>query len=673
MTSPLPILPFVGPARGRARVPGSKSVTNRALILAALAEGETRLEGALFSRDTRILCAALRELGFRVEEDAAAARIVVMGLGGRIPAREARLHVGNAGTAARFLTAFLCLAGEGRYELDGDEAMRARPMAGLLRALESAGARFESPAGGRADGFPFTLHARGLRAGEITCDAAASSQMLSALLMVAPLAPGLRIRLEGSTVSEPFVAMTERMAADFGRPLRCDGAAWTCDSPGPYRAKGAHAVEPDATAASYFVALPAVAPAGSRVRLAAYGEGGLQGDVAFASVARACGAAIEADGRDAVVGSWSGHRGGDFDFNAFSDTFLTLAAIAPLADGPTTLRGIGHTRRQETDRVLAMATELERLGIRVEPPAAALRADPSLDRLTIHPGREALRRASLGGPVAIRTYEDHRMAMSFGILGSHDLHGDGHPWVAIEDPGCVGKTFPGFFDALGDLRGRFVRVSVDGGAASGKSSTSRAVAAEHGLMHVDTGSHYRAVTLALLRAGATPSDPAGVAAKLAGLRLGARISGAAAKVEVDGRLPEGDELRTAEVNAAVSPFAALPEVRAFLLGYQRSMAGLAERAGFAGVIMEGRDIGSVVMPDAEVRVFLEADAEVRGARRAAEGVQDAIAQRDKADASRAAAPLVCPAGATRIDNTRLSLAEVVGVVGGLIREARTAR
>lgn len=664
------ILPFRGPALGRAKVPGSKSVTNRALILAALAEGETRLEGALFSRDTRILCAALRTLGFAVEEQPDAARITVMGLGGVIPAREARLDVGNAGTAARFLTAFLCLARGGRFELDGDAAMRTRPMAGLLRALEGAGASFRSPDGGRAEGFPFLLTTEGLGGGAIACDAAASSQMLSALLMVAPLAPGLRIRLAGKTVSEPFVDMTARMTAQFGRPVVLRDGAWSCPEPGPYRALGRLPIEPDATAASYFVALPAIAGKGSRVRLSGYGEGGLQGDVAFAGVARACGAVIDPDGADAVVGTWSARRGGDFDFNAFSDTFLTLATLAPLADGPTTIRGIGHTRRQETDRVLAMATELERLGVRVEPSAAALAADAGLDTLTIHPARAAMTRVSAGGPVGIRTYEDHRMAMSFGILGSHDLHGDGRPWVAIEDPSCVGKTFPDFFAALDALDGAFVRVSVDGGAASGKSSTSRAVAGEHGLMHVDTGSHYRAVTLALLRAGASVADLDGVRSRLGKLRLGTRLSGAAALVELDGDAPASEALRTPEVNAAVSPFAAIPEVRAFLLGYQRSMADLARRGGFAGVIMEGRDIGSVVMPDAEVRVFLEADASVRDARRAAEGVQDAVAQRDRADASRAAAPLVCPAGATRIDNTRLTLAEVVAELGRLIRRAR---
>lgn len=669
MSTALVIHPFLGPATGLAGVPGSKSVTNRALVLAALADGETVLEGALFSRDTRILCEALRQLGFAVTEDPASRRIAIMGLAGRIPRNRARLDVGNAGTAARFLTAMLCLHPEGEYALDGDEAMRARPMAGLLRALEGAGAVALDPAGRPASGFPFTLRTRGLGGASLRCDASASSQMLSALLMVAPLAPGLRITLEGKTVSEPFVAMTERMAADFGRPLARAGAVWSCPAPGPYRALGRHAIEPDATAASYFVALPAVAGAGSRVRLSGYAEGGLQGDVAFATVARACGASLSQEGPDAVVADWSARRGGEFDFNAFSDTFLTLAAIAPTLGQPVTIRGIGHTRRQETDRLLAMATELTRLGAKVEPSPERLRADPSLDQLTVHPSLEGMRRASAAGPVRVETYEDHRVAMSFGVLGCLDLHGDGRPWIEIEDPACVGKTFPRFFEVLETLRGRFVRVAVDGGAASGKSSTSRRVAELNGLLHVDTGSHYRAVTLALLRSGVELADGQ-VAAALGQLRIGTRIRGLSAQVEIDGRVPEGAELRSAEVTAAVSAVAAMPSVRAFLLGYQRDQVRQGREGGFSGVIMEGRDIGSVVMPEAEVRVFLEADAAVRSARREAEGARDAVDQRDKADASRAIAPLTCPAGAHRIDNTRLSLEAVADRVGELIRSSR---
>ncbi len=664
------VIPFRGPARGLVAVPGSKSITNRALILAALANGETVLEGALFSRDTHLLCQALQNLNFTVEAEPAAQRIRIVGQAGLIPLKSASLKVGNAGTAARFLTAMLGLSKGGRYELDGDTAMRARPMAGLLGALEQGGCRFTTPEGKPALGFPFILESNGLTKTTLVCDAKASSQILSALLMVMPLVPGLKIQLEGATVSEPFVLMTERLMAAFGRPLVREGSTWSCPNPGPYCAQPRYLIEPDATAASYFIGLGAVAGKGTRLRLKGYNKDGLQGDVAFAQVAQDCGAQLKHGADFTLVENWQAHRGGTFNFNDFSDTFLTLAALAPLAEGPTTLTGIGHTRKQETDRVLAMATELERLGVRVDPTAETLRADPSLSTLTIHPSRSALIKASKTQPVSIHTYEDHRMAMSFGILGSYDLHGDGRPWLSIEDPGCVSKTFPDFFSALEILRGKFICVAVDGGAASGKSSTSRLLAAEQGLLHVDTGSHYRAVTLALLRAGGNAEQPHTIPLLLDKLSLSSTILGRAAWVSICGTMPSPEDLRLPEVTASVSAFSAIPAVRSFLLNYQRDQVRLAEEGGFAGVVMEGRDIGSVVLPQAEVRIFLEADTAVRSARRAAEGVRDAIAQRDHADASRATAPLTCPAGATRIDNTQLSLAEVVGQIGQLIKTSR---
>jgi 3-phosphoshikimate 1-carboxyvinyltransferase len=669
MSPTLTITPFRSPARGVAQVPGSKSITNRALLLAALAAGETLFTGALFSRDTRILIAALQALGFDVSADEPAQTIRILGLGGRIPKSSASLHVGNAGTAARFLTAFLALAPAGVYAMDGDEAMRARPMAGLLDALRGAGCRALRADGQPATHFPFTLHTSG-RLGDLEVDASASSQLLSALLMALPLSPGSSVRMKGATVSEPFVVMTEKMCAQFGRPLtRGADGAWRCAQPGAYRAPGTYAIEPDATAASYFIALPAVTAAGASVRLQGYVKDGLQGDTAFAEVATRCGAALATQGPAVVVGDWSALRGGDFDFNDFSDTFLTLATLAPLASSPTTIRNIGHTRKQETDRVLAMATELERLGVRVEPSAADLRADERLSSLTIHPARDALKQAAAKGPVEIHTYEDHRMAMSFGVLGSYDLFGDGRPWIAIQDPACTSKTFPKFFQALEALRTRFVAVAVDGGAASGKSSTARAVARDLGLLHVDTGAHYRSVTRALLDAGARPEDGASIEQALSRLRLGSAIAGISSALTLDGVQPADASLRTEDVNAAVSKFAAVPAVRAFLLAYQRSQVGLARSSGFAGVIMEGRDIGSVVLPGAEVRLFLQADPVARAQRRAAEGQADAVAQRDLLDSTRATAPMVCPEGASRIDNTHLSLAEVVAQVKELILQA----
>lgn len=209
----------------------------------------------------------------------------------------------------------------------------------------------------------------------------------------------------------------------------------------------------------------------------------------------------------------------------------------------------------------------------------------------------------------------------------------------------------------------FIVIAVDGGAASGKSSTSRAVAARHNLLHVDTGAHYRTVTLALLRAGLTPADAAKVPGALAGLSAKTFVEGRAARLAVGATLPADAEIRTPEVNAAVSQFAAIPEVRSFLFNYQRDQVREARERGFSGLIMEGRDIGSVILPDADLRFFLEADPDARAARRLAEGGTDAVAERDKRDATRATAPMVCPAGATRIDNTHLSLDEVVDLIG----------
>ena len=677
MSPALIIRPLQTPARGVAQVPGSKSITNRALILAALADGTTYFTGALFSRDTRILIAALQSLGFEVSADESACTIQVTGLGGRIPNARAKIHFGNAGTAARFLTAFLALAPDGCYELDGDEAMRARPMRGLLDALASGGCRALQPDGAPASGFPFTLRTTG-KLGRLEVDASASSQLLSALLMVLPLSPGASVSMKGSTVSEPFVEMTARMCGQFGRPLaRLADGSWTCPAPGAYVAQPTYAIEPDATAASYFIALPAVTGFRASVRIEGYASGGLQGDTAFAKVATACGAMLKPANGTLIAESWSVIRGGAFDFNAFSDTFLTLATIATLADGPVKISGIAHTRKQETDRVLAMATELERLGIKVAPTAAELRADDSLSSLTVFPGKAALRRSAADGPITIHTYEDHRMAMSFGVLGSFDLFGDGRPWIAIEDPTCTGKTFPHFFQALEALRTNFVRVSVDGGAASGKSSTSRRLAQRHGLLHVDTGAHYRSLTRALLLAGAAADDQASVKAALSKLRIGstiiARQGARRSALTLDGVLPDDADLRTPEVNAAVSKIAALPAVRTFLLEYQRSQVKLASDQGFAGVVMEGRDIGSVVLPDAEVRIFLEADPDARAQRRAAEGQSDQVTQRDHLDATRKTAPLICPTGAHRLDNTHKGLDEVVAEIGEFIKVAALPR
>jgi 3-phosphoshikimate 1-carboxyvinyltransferase len=413
----LPIVPFTRPVRGSVTLPGSKSITNRALILAALAKGTTTLHGALFSRDTRIMVAALRQLGFSVEANEAALTIKIEGHGGRIPVREAALTIGNAGTAARFLTAFVCLHPDGIYHFDGDEAMRRRPIGALLEALEAQGAKANSR------NFPFTLKTSGLPGGTVELDASESSQMLSALLMVAPQArTPLTVKLKGAAGSKPFVVMTEKMLEQFSL------------HPSDY------AIEGDASAASYFLALPLVTS--GNIALPNY-SGTLQGDRKFMEVLARAGLMAEPSesGFKFSNSPDRNHHGIDQNFREFSDTFLTLAAIAPLLDGPTKISGIAHTRKQETDRVAGMARELTKLGQHV------IETDDSLE---IHP-------RPLKSGVEIETYHDHRFAMSFGILGCHDLHRNGQPWLTIQDPACCAKTFPSFFDEVERLRSESTR------------------------------------------------------------------------------------------------------------------------------------------------------------------------------------------------------------------------
>jgi len=400
LADPLPIVPFTRSARGEITLPGSKSITNRALLLAALADGPVKLTGALFSRDTDLMAAALNQLGIAVESDPRARTMNIHGQGGNIPAKTAMIFVGNAGTAARFLTALVCLRRGGVYHFDSDPAMYRRPIGPLLEALASQG----SKASARA--FPFTLETAGLAGGRIEVDASESSQLLSALLLVASRAEApLEVTLKGKTVSEPFVRMTKRMVGQFAtRP-------------------GIYAIEPDATAASYFLALNALTRGTSTLTGLVPPESSLQGDAGFAAVL-----ARVLQRKDPSLVSE--------DFTSISDTFLTLAALAPLLPGPTRITGIAHTRKQETDRVAGMARELRKLGQEVA---------ETDDSLTITP------RPLKAGQV-IETYHDHRFAMSFGILGCHDLHGNGQPWLSIKDPGCCAKTFPNFFELLESLR-----------------------------------------------------------------------------------------------------------------------------------------------------------------------------------------------------------------------------
>lgn len=444
LPDPYPVRPFLRPVHGAVRLPGSKSITNRAVLLAALSNQTVRLRNALFSRDTAILAVALRTLEFHVEQRDNAREILVSGRGGKIPAKEATLNVGNAGTAARFLLPFLCLQRGGTYAIDGDPAMRKRPLGGLLDALEAMGAA-EVTCHATPGYLPLTLRTKGLPGGEVEVDAGASSQFLTALLIASPYADQeVKLRLKGEMPSEPFIAMTLRMMDQFGRLVRKGKGTYAIPAGDSYQLSGSsYMVEPDATAASYFLALPLVC--GGSLWLRGLEPDMLQGDIAFADVLARIGLDVEeAEGGFQAslrpTGLEKGKR--EIDFTAISDTFLTLAAIAPLLPGPTRITGIAHTRHQETDRVAAAATELRRLGQGIE---------EEEDAITITPDPDALRDVARNG-VTIETYEDHRIAMSFAVLGCRDLLGAGLPWLRIENPGCCGKTFPSFFDVLEGLR-----------------------------------------------------------------------------------------------------------------------------------------------------------------------------------------------------------------------------
>lgn len=441
----LPVIPFTRPVSGPVAIPGSKSLTNRALLLAALCDRPVTLTGALFSDDTRLMAEALRRLGLSVSADEAAGTLAVAAQDNAFrAAAPVDLFVGLAGTAARFLTALCAAAPRGVYRIQGTERMNQRPMKGLIDALRALGADIRCT--GIEGFFPVEIHASGLRGGPVAIDATESSQMLSALLMVAPLADRpVEVTAVGG-VRWPFVQMTSRIMQAFQPGAeknveRLDDTRFRVKkSPAPaYSVPDAYPIEPDATAASYFAALPLAV--GGCTLLANLHQG-LQGDTAFLDVLARVGARVESTpaGYQVAQPASTALAGVTADFSGFSDTFLTLAALAPLLSGPTTITGIAHTRKQETDRVAGMAAELRRLGQGVI---------ETEDALVITPDLAALRAAR--GTV-VRTYHDHRFAMAFGILGCHDLHRDGRPWLTIDNPACCAKTFPDFFNVLDSLR-----------------------------------------------------------------------------------------------------------------------------------------------------------------------------------------------------------------------------
>jgi 3-phosphoshikimate 1-carboxyvinyltransferase len=432
------IEPFEGPLDATVSVPGSKSLTNRALVCAALADGVSAIEGALVAADTGAMVSALRELGAGIapgpngresEGVAAPAGVTVTGTGGVLAPGPLELDLRLSGTSSRFLLPVTAL-GRGRYRLDGRPPLRARPMGPVLAAIEAVGARVEPH--GQAGHLPVTVVAPGdLVGGKLDVAGDTSSQYVSGLLLAAPyFREGLGVRVATRLVGRPFVEMTAAVMAAFG-----SGVAVTDDAghptftvhPGRYRGT-AYRVEPDASAASYFLAAAVVC--GGRVTVEGLGDGSLQGDARFADVLAGMGARVERSARATTVVGPAHLRGlGDVDLSDMPDMAQTLAAVAAFADRPTRVRGIGFIRGHETDRIAATVRELGRCGIDA-------REEP--DGFVVHPGTPQ--------PARVRTYDDHRMAMSFALLGLRV------PGIEIEDPDCVAKTFPGYWEALAGLR-----------------------------------------------------------------------------------------------------------------------------------------------------------------------------------------------------------------------------
>ena len=423
----LEIQPVTTPIDAEVAIPGSKSITNRALLIAALADGISQLDNALMSDDTRYMANALRDLGIRIDENPATFR--VFGTGGRVPADNAELHIGNSGTSARFLTAYLGL-GHGTYLVDGVARMRERPIQDLLDGLAPLGATARCEG---KDGVcpPVLMVASGLQGGRTMMRGNKSSQYFTALLQVAPYAQtDVEIRVEGDLVSKPYIDLTIAVMRDFGVEVTNRNYRSFAVRAGQRYEPRAYPIEPDASNASYFFA--AAALTGGRVRVPHLTAQSVQGDVAFVDILSKMGCRVRKDPDGIEVRGTGRLSGMDLDMNATPDIAPTLCALAPFASGPVDIRNVAVLRLHETDRIAALKTELNKLGIRVETRA---------DGLTVYP-------ASHIRPAALDAYDDHRMAMSLSLIGLKI------PGIAINDPACVAKTFPTYFDVLEKAKSR---------------------------------------------------------------------------------------------------------------------------------------------------------------------------------------------------------------------------
>ncbi|MDP3757658.1 bifunctional 3-phosphoshikimate 1-carboxyvinyltransferase/cytidylate kinase [Polaromonas sp.] len=642
-------VPALTGAGGSVRLPGSKSISNRVLLLAALSEGRTTVHDLLASDDTAVMLAALRQLGCAVAQSGSSA--VIDGLGGHLAQRQARLYLGNAGTAMRPLTAALALLG-GDFELSGVPRMHERPIGDLVDALRGLGCAIDYLG---EDGFPPLR----IRTGQLTLDAPirvrgdVSSQFLTALLLALPLVATRDITLDvvGELISKPYIEITLNLLARFGIQVQRDGwQRFTIPAGSRYRSPGEIHVEGDASSASYFIAIGAIsagATGQNGIEIQGVGADSIQGDIRFVEAARMMGAHIDSTPNTLRIsrGAWP-LKAITLDCNHIPDAAMTLAVMALYGDGTTTLSNIASWRVKETDRIAAMACELRKLGASVEEGADYIRITPP------HQWQTA----------AIHTYDDHRVAMCFSLAAFNPARLP----VRILDPKCVAKTFPDYFEALFSVsvteRRLIPVICVDGPTASGKGTLAALVAHRLGYHYLDSGALYRLTAFAAGRAGVALDDEAGVAAVARTLPV--RFQGERVFL---GQEDVSDAIRSEAAGMAASRVSVHAAVRDALTELQRGFRQL------PGLVADGRDMGTVIFPDAALKIFLTASARHRAERRhkqlISKGIPATIAAieqdleaRDTRDMSRQSAPLKPADDARPLDNSELSIEESVAQV-----------
>jgi 3-phosphoshikimate 1-carboxyvinyltransferase len=680
-------LPPMNAASGTVRLPGSKSISNRVLLLAGLADGETAVHDVLDSDDTRVMLDALTALGCAIRRDAGAPGTVhVRGLGGRLQVHEADLFLGNAGTAMRPLAAALALLTAlqgGRFTLAGVPRMHERPIGDLVAALRQLGCRVEETG---TPGYP-PLVVSGTAGGTLHTTAPirvrgdVSSQFLTALLLALPLAAAERaitVEVQGELISKPYVEITLALLARFGIGVQREGwNRFVIPQGARYVTPGALHVEGDASSASYFVALGAIAAhGGAPLRIEGVGRDSIQGDIRFVDAAVAMGAQVRTgqNGLEVHRGHWP-LKPITLDCNAIPDAAMTLAVMALYADGPTRLTGIASWRVKETDRIAAMAAELRAVGATVVEGPDFIEVTP--------PAPGAWR------PAVIRTYDDHRMAMCLSLAAFNPLAAGGAADAAADaavhgtrddrraaqapcpirilEPRCVGKTFPDYFETLFGVAGADAAqvpvITIDGPTASGKGTLAAAVADALGYHLLDSGALYRATGLASQWDGVAPDDAEGLA-RLAGmldLRFGHGPQGSRAWLRGQ---EVSEALRAESAGLLASRISQIAQVRQALEGLQ-----LAFRRP-PGLVADGRDMGTVIFPEAPLKVFLTASAAQRAERRhkqlISKGIPARLADlradleaRDERDRNRAVAPLKPAGDALLLDNSDLSIEQSV--------------